>query len=414
MCSNLNSTVIERLSNKLGDAFYILDSARFVKNYLELINSFRNIYPNTNIAYSYKTNYIPELCALIYAYGGYAEVVSDMEYTLAKRLGVPDSSIYFNGPYKKEAFLEKVLLAGAHVNLDSLAEVRMILALAQRYTDHNFFVGLRCNFDIGTKTSRFGLDCEGDEFLSALACFNKTPNIHISGLHCHFPNRDLQSFRARTEKMIALLKNTDFPELQYISFGGGYLGKIPPELAQSMNVPPATYAQYAEVIAGAMRKYFDDSQEVQLIIEPGSALVADTMSLVARVVSTKIVRGRYIATLAASSFNVNPSVKDVQRPIEVFSPKCTTQNNIHSWDIAGYTCIEDDILYKGYEGALGEGDIVVFYNVGSYSVVCKPPFILPNIPIIDIGIHSEQILKKNESFEDIFSTYTFFEEAYEA
>ena len=46
---------------------------------------------------------------------------------------------------------------------------------------------------------------------------------------------------------------------------------------------------------------------------------------------------------------------------------------------------------------------IVFDDVGSYSVVMKPPFILPNVSIIEI--HPEQLsfklIKKRETFDDL-------------
>ena len=70
---------IRALSLVYGDAFYILDSKKFNNNFIELSNAFKTIYPNFNIAYSYKTNYTPKLCKIVNKNGGYAEVVSEME-----------------------------------------------------------------------------------------------------------------------------------------------------------------------------------------------------------------------------------------------------------------------------------------------------------------------------------------------
>ena len=70
---------ISELAEKYGESFYILDMQTFENNYCELLNSFRNYYPNTNIAYSYKTNYLPCLCKKINDMCGYAEIVSEME-----------------------------------------------------------------------------------------------------------------------------------------------------------------------------------------------------------------------------------------------------------------------------------------------------------------------------------------------
>ena len=55
----LNYEILEKLSTKYGDAFYLVDSSVFRKNYEELLAAFCKIYPNTRIAYSYKTNYMP-------------------------------------------------------------------------------------------------------------------------------------------------------------------------------------------------------------------------------------------------------------------------------------------------------------------------------------------------------------------
>ena len=74
--------------------------------------------------------------------------------------------------------------------------------------------------------------------------------------------------------------------------------------------------------------------------------------------------------------------------------------------MAGYTCIESDYLYKGYKGRLGIGDYVVFENVGSYSVVMKPPFILPDIPILEV-INEDciKVWKKAQESENVFELF---------
>jgi diaminopimelate decarboxylase len=71
--------------------------------------------------------------------------------------------------------------------------------------------------------------------------------------------------------------------------------------------------------------------------------------------------------------------------------------------------MENDYLYKGYNGSLKRGDYIVFDNVGSYSIVLKPPFILPNCPIIEYNSekNSYEIIKRREETEDIFRTFNF-------
>nr|MZG79422.1 decarboxylase [Photobacterium lucens] len=59
----------------------------------------------------------------------------------------------------------------------------------------------------------------------------------------------------------------------------------------------------------------------------------------------------------------------------------------------------------GYTGRLFQGDFLIFNNVGSYSIVFKPPFILPNVPIIELTGNSVELIKRQETVDDIFETF---------
>ena len=93
---------INELVAKYGSPLYVFQKEEFVKNYLHFEKCFKNLYPKYQLAYSYKTNYTPVICEIVKQLGGYAEVVSDMEYNVAKRLGYDNEKIIYNGPYKTE------------------------------------------------------------------------------------------------------------------------------------------------------------------------------------------------------------------------------------------------------------------------------------------------------------------------
>jgi len=151
--------ILEELCDIYGESFYLLDSQRFERNYDEFLKAFRDLYPKTFIAYSYKTNYTPKLCALIDSKGGYAEVVSEMEFDLAIKLGVLQQKIIFNGPYKNEETIKKCLLGGGIVNLDSFYEIDIVEKIAHDNPEINISIGIRCNFDVGdSMPSKFGFD----------------------------------------------------------------------------------------------------------------------------------------------------------------------------------------------------------------------------------------------------------------
>lgn len=74
-------------------------------------------------------------------------------------------------------------------------------------------------------------------------------------------------------------------------------------------------------------------------------------------------------------------------------------------NMAGYTCIESDYLYRNFQGNLSKGDFVVFHNVGSYSLVMKPPFILPDVPIVELGEEGVLLIKQNQDIQSIFADF---------
>lgn len=405
----LNYEVLSNLSIKYGDSFYLLDSKVFACNYKELQAAFTSIYPDTRIAYSYKTNYTPRLCKIINMLGGAAEIVSEMELWLAQHIGVAGNNIYYNGPYKKPQFVEALLMIGGHINLDADYEIDIIRQIAQKYTEKEFCVGVRCNVDIGQEEpSRFGFDVLSGALKAAVDCLNSINNVQVNGLHCHIPYRTLDSYVKRMEALNEILDGFPEYEWEYISLGGGYMGKVDEQIAVQLSYTPPAFADYASIVAGGMKKRFEKtSVKPMLIIEPGSALAANAVKYVTRVINIKEARGKQIASLTGSSYQINPSVKDIRRPIAVYhAVDGDKREKYNCLDMAGYTCIESDYLYKGYTGALSAGDFVVFDNVGSYSVVMKPPFILPDIPMLEISEDgSEEIIKYGQTSEDVFKYY---------
>ncbi len=398
---------IKQLTEKVGNAFYLLESRQFKQNFEELKAEFTKIYPNFNIAYSYKTNYTPKLCRIVNELGGYAEVVSDMEMEIALRIGVEPKNIIWNGPFKNSKKVEELLILGGTVNIDSAYEIDMLSDIANKYPNHKLNIGVRCNFDINDGVvSRFGFDVESDDFTNAMTLFAKHKNLYLIGIQCHFATRRLDTWKPRAEGMLALIDKLGIvPE--HIDLGGGLFGKMADSLKVQFDSEIPTYKQYAEAVAPIFAEHFKNADiKPMLLIEPGSALAGDCMRFASRVVNIKGVRNKAIATLLGSIYNINPTLNKKNPPIEVYAMG-GEQKEYKDLDFGGFTCIESDYLYRHYNGKLAKGDIVVFGNVGSYSIVLKPPFILPNFPIVDISEENIEIIKRGESFDDLFHTFAF-------
>ncbi|OUL27227.1 hypothetical protein BV378_11325 [Nostoc sp. RF31YmG] len=401
------------LEKKYGDSFFILDSKKFENNYQDFLQEFRSIYPRTNLGYSYKTNYIPKICQIVKFMGGYAEVVSQMEYDLAIAIGVSPSRIIFNGPLKPKEDIERAILAGSIVNLDCLEEVEIVKALAQKLPNQKIAVGLRCNFDVGVgRISRFGFDVEGGAIDHVFKVFRELNNCSVQGLHCHISTstRSIESYTLRTQKIIEF-SDYYFKDKQpkFIDVGGGFFGRMNYALKQQFDCYIPNYREYAEAIAPLMRSRFPDDSGPELIIEPGVAVVADVLKFVSKVVGLKTVRSRQLALVVGSIHNVKPTLTEKKLSLLVYRNEETSESkNLNGpVDIVGYTCMEHDCLYKDYPGNIGIGDYVVFENIGAYTVVFKPPFIRPNPPIIsyDSILNEYDLIRRRETSQDVFSTY---------
>ena len=406
----LNNKVLESMSESFGDAFYLLDSSKFSNNFDEFLSEFTAIYPKTNIGYSYKTNYTPKLCKLVDEKGGYAEVVSEMEYDLAIKIGVDPKMIIVNGPYKTKKALEKFVLGESIVNLDSYVEVELLKEIAQRHSSRQLKVGFRCNFEINDESiSRFGFDIENDNFTRMFSQISNIDNIMVEGIHCHFPNRDLKSYDYRTGKILEFAKKLFTVPPKYIDIGGGFFGKMEESLKAQFSTPTVEYGEYANLIATKFKVAYqdcNDDEKPTLLLEPGSAIVADTMYFVSKVIDVKEVRGKSIATSSGSKFNMGLLTSVINMPMDVYSGN-KAQSQYDDIDIVGFTCIESDCLYKGYSGWIGVGDYLVFSNVGSYSIVFKPQFIMPNVPVIEYSetIGDYETIKRQETMHNVFSTF---------
>lgn len=399
----INSAIVKNLRKEYGETFYLLDSNQFRTNFLELKEAFSSIYPNFNIAYSYKTNYTPKLCKIVNELGGYAEVVSDMEMELALRCGVEHSRIIWNGPIKDKKRMREFLVAGGIVNIDSINEAEDIRELAAK-ADHKLNVGIRCNYDVGDEvTSRFGFDVDGEDFKKVFEIVTTTPNIHFINFQCHFAKRQIEYWPARAKGMVELFDRVGvIPERMDI--GGGLFGKMTDSLKAQFTSEIPDYKAYAGVTASIFAEYFKGKEKKpELIIEPGSAVVGDCMKFVSTVKTIKRVRSKYFASVLGSQKNI--SMTGINPPMEVVH--MSAGEKYEHVDFVGFTCIEGDVLYRNYTGELAVDDAIVISNCGSYSLVMKPPFILPNFPVLDICGDEVEVIKRAETFDDIFHTFNY-------
>lgn len=406
---DINLRIIQKLESEYGSPFYIFDEAAFIKNYQDFNNTLNSHYSKYQVSYSFKTNYTPYICSLVRKLGGFAEVVSGMEYDIAKKVGYTSDKIIFNGPNKGKDGLA-ALCEGCIDNVDNIDELKLVCQKAKENPDQQFEIGLRVNVDLGQNfISRFGLDDEG--LSAAFDIIGSIPNLDVAGLHCHISRcRGIDYWQRRTLTMLKLAdRYFKHKPPKYIDLGSGMFGKMDPELAvQFDNVP--SYENYACVTAKLVEEHYHsvsvDDKPV-LFSEPGTTLINRYIDFVGRIDAIKSIRGQTLAVLNCSEQNLGETCTLKRLPMKVISAgKC----NQYFKDVSfvGYTCLEQDVMYTGFTGNLGLGDYIQFGNVGGYSNVYKPPFILPNCAMLVKKDNGEyRIIKRKETNEDLLCTYVF-------
>lgn len=398
------------IGKKKGTPFYLFDEKGFVDNFNLLRKTFKAIYPDYEVAYSYKTNYTPYICNLVKQLGGYAEVVSDMEYMLAKKLGYDNRHIVYNGPSKGSLAFEH-LENGGILNIDSIDEANRIAAYCNQYPELSFNCGIRINMDLDDGfVSRFGLSTSNDDIPTVVALIKSVRNLRLVGLHCHISrHRSLEAWAKRAKIMlnIADLYIEGVPE--YISLGSGMFADMPQFLKDQFggnSVP--SYTDYAETAIRPFAIHYKDvAKKPILFTEPGTTVVARYLNFVSKVLSIKDIRGRQIANMDGDYHNLGEICTMKKLPVTVI-PGGKPQKYFPNLDVMGFTCLEQDMMYPGFEQAIAEGDILLFNNVGGYSIVSKPQFIKPQSAMYVLkqdGAVSE--IMRAETFDDVFSKFSF-------
>jgi diaminopimelate decarboxylase len=401
------------LANEYPLGFYVCDLDAFDHNYHEFDKAFRQHYDNVKIAYSYKTNYLPALCQRINAMGGYAEVVSRMEYDLAVMFGVTGDNIVLNGPLKTR---DDYILASKNnslVNLSEEYEVDLLKDLSRDYKELVYRVGIRCAIHMqDEKKSRFGFDVNSELFDSVINIISSLPNVRLEGLHCHMipARRRPEDYHEISRRLVDISKKIWGKEGPgFLDLGGGYFSNMSDDLRRQFKIKIPTFSEYGKAITEPFVSSFGRSGRPQLILEPGLAMVADAIYFVCKVVDIKKVVDRNIALVAGSVYNIMPTKSPKNLPLRNIQTNNENSKSIMPpVDIVGYTCMEDDCLYRGYGENLRINDLLVFGNAGAYTLVLKPPFINGNVPVLAYQKESDEIevLRREETLTDIIETYT--------
>lgn len=356
--------------NEVSTPAYIVDIPKFRRNILSQLEAFRRLYPNYQIGYSYKTNYVKDYCINADSLGCFAEIVSKSEYHYAvDTLRISPSRVIYNGVI--DDFDNKMNIAknGGIVNVDNVNEFKKFVECSS--PNRVIELGVRLNFSIGNGvSSRFGIDTESDDF-KWLADTQNHPYVKIKSVHFHIgEGRTLDMFYKRIVKMVQFAKLFD---ADIVDIGGNMCGPMYDSYKKQFAIQIPTISEYADVICSEMRAAFPNCSKT-LITENGTSLVADTMHMLASIIGIKKVGCTHFVIVDTKMHDVGSSCVSKSPAYEHFGDGT---NVVEHGIIAGCTCLDIDRIVKDYSGYANIGDKILIKGIGAYSYNCRNDFITP-------------------------------------
>ena len=406
----INYALLKRLDGQFGTPFYLMDAEKYRSNINNFLTAFKKRYEKVVAGYSFKTNYVPALCKIALEEGMMAEVVSEMEYELARKIGF--EKVIFNGPIKRPVIFEKALEHGAIINLDSEYEVEMICDYAKQHPEAEIKVGMRININLtdedGNSTIQCGLRFGRFGFPYDIIGRNierlREAGVTIVSLHAPTSTSDraVSNYKIITQHMLQVCERYELNELEWFDIGGGYFGAAP----EGMDLTGRpTYEDYANcVLDEALANEWFVRVQPTIVIEPGSSVVSNVFSYYTKVYQNKKVGKVNFVMVDGTVFDVKPTLHSNNLPHDVYRAVETGDN--YTCDLVGSTCMEKDVLLKEVVlPKLNRGDFIRFKGVGAYTICLTPTFINFLAPILTLENGEYIEVRRRQTVDDILTIY---------
>jgi len=288
--TEIDGVSVHTLTQQYGSPIFVFSEKKIEELYNNLYSAFSSRYPDVQFGWSYKTNYLNEICNIFHRLGSCAEVVSEFEYQKARALGIAGKDIIFNGPYKPYEDLKIAVQEGAKIHVDNLFELDDLEKIAEEL-NIQIPVAIRINMDTGVypQWSRFGFNYESGEAYEAIERMYAGGKLYVNGLHSHIGTfmLDANAYKLATTKIMQLKERVEIDfdsEIEYIDLGGGFASKSNLKgVYQSADVIIPTADDYAEAITNAIYEHNKSEKLPKLFLETGRALVDEAGYLISSV-----------------------------------------------------------------------------------------------------------------------------------
>jgi diaminopimelate decarboxylase len=408
------------IAERWGTPLYVLDLDQLR---LDVTAIAATVAPD-RLCYSLKTNYLPAVTDVIRDLGHGVDVVSGYELRAALRAGFDPRRMVFNGPVKTAAELRVAVEAGVFVNIDGEEEIAELSALASA-RDAVLPVGLRVYppqdvygdtspLPARTMPSKFGWAIAGGDADRMAALVAAQPTLRLSGIHAHLGSQvtntaGLLEALGSVVDWAAGLPGRDW--LTTLNLGGGFgvpgihrpdgaVAGLSQVRGSGATLDGQPQFDLARLVSGVRSRLRAHDLAVQVVWEPGRAVVSRSMVLLTAVAAVKrTTTASWV--LLDGGLNLLPTagVAELHRYVAL-----RQETRLESFHLAGPLCYEGDIfaLHAPLPADIRAGDLVTVQDAGAYGVTRATSFNRPRAGVVAVSGGQARLCWRAETDEDIF------------
>jgi len=390
---------LQEIAVQFGTPCYVYSKAAILNNWNTFNGAFNSI-PH-RICYAVKANSNIAILRLLANLQSGFDVVSYGEIKRVIAAGGDTRKIVFSGVGKTHTEIEQGIQHNIYCfNVESLPELYRINDIATQMKK-TVDIALRINPNINPNThahittglneSKFGIDIS--EMLALQEKILTLPSLRLIGIACHIGSQivELQPFLEVVDKMIEIYKQLQdaHVSIQHINIGGG-LGIV------YHDEHPPGIREYAKVLCEKLRAY-----DVEIIIEPGRAIVGNAGVLLSRIEYIKETPNKNFAILDAGMNDLlRPALYDAWQTI---LPVISRSGERKTYDIAGPVCESADFIGKNRELVLEQGDLLAIDSAGAYGFSMSSNYnsrVRP--PEVLVDGDKVSLIRRRERVEELF------------
>ena len=373
------------LAEKYGTPYFLIDEKTLRRKVIDMEQAFGDFKGAHRVAYSVKANFNPSVIRTFAREGILFDLTAPSELVFVLKSGGKAEDVVYTSITETAAEYEEVLRMG--VRRMVVASYNGLLNLAEAAAKVNVAVRtmVRVNPEVHVHAElrgsmghgKFGLQLNGRGENRAFGVVEKilgTTLLQFEGFHFHLGSQieDPSCYAEAIERLEAFTldarRQLGQLHIRTLDIGGG----LPAPYGRKVPTP----REMASKIVGQLNSLIESiGDRFTLVSESGRYLTAESTVLVARVVNTKSFgESKYVYLDAGYHLLLDAALLHHEYPVEVIpGGKPTPQKVV----LVGRLCDPLDVFPTSVRSKLGgaeAGKLVMFRDVGAYSIVMNMPF----------------------------------------